>query len=55
MILLNLNKAKNVKEIHKLNLFKKYSSSYKALQKLVRLNLIKKEKGENRVGDVYFF
>ncbi len=54
MILLNLKEPKSVKEIHKLNLFKKYSSTYKALNKLVRNNLIKKEKGENKVGDVYF-
>lgn len=52
-ILLNLKEIKSVKEIHKLNLFKKYSSSYKALQKLVRVGLIKKEKGPNRIGDVY--
>lgn len=53
-ILLNLEKPKSVKQIHKLNLFKKYSSTYKALMKLVKVNLIKKEKGENKVGDVYF-
>ncbi len=46
-------KPKSVKEIHKLNLFRKYSSTYKALNKLVRANLINKKKGINKVGDVY--
>lgn len=52
-ILLNLKKPKSVKEIHKLNLFTNYASTYKALMKLVRVGLIKKEKGLSRVGDVY--
>ena len=52
-ILLKLTGLKSVKEIHKLSLFNNYASTYKALQKLVRANLIKKEKGQNKVGDVY--
>jgi len=52
-ILLNIKEPQSVKQIHKLNLFKKYSSTYKALQKLVRVNLIKKEKGPDKIGDVY--
>ena len=52
-ILLNLKEPKSVKQIHKLNLFSNYASTYKALNKLVKVNLIKKEKGINKVGDVY--
>jgi len=53
LILLNLEKQKSVKEIHELNLFNNYSSTYKALMKLVKVNLIKKQKGPNKIGDVY--
>jgi len=54
-ILLNLENPKSVKQIHKLNLFKNYASTYKALNKLVKYNLIKKNKGIDGIGDVYFF
>ncbi len=53
-ILLNLTKSKSVKQIHKLNLFSNYASTYKALNKLAKVNLIRKEKGKNKVGDVYY-
>jgi len=35
-------------------IYKHRENTHKALQKLVRLNLIKKQKGENQIGDVYF-
>ena len=52
-ILLSLKESKSVKQIHKLNLFSNYASTYKALNKLVKVDLIRKEKGPNKVGDFY--
>jgi len=54
-LLLQMNSPKSVKEIHKHSSFCNYSSTYKALQKLARANIVKKEKGLNQIGDVYFF
>jgi len=48
-ILLKLTGLKSVKEIHKLSLFNNYASTYKALQKLVRVGLIVKEKYPNKI------
>ncbi len=49
-----MTEKKSVKQIHTLNLFNNYSSTYKALMKLVKVNIIKKQKGPNKIGDVYF-
>ncbi|MCK4521802.1 MAG: winged helix-turn-helix transcriptional regulator [Nanoarchaeota archaeon] len=40
--------------LEKENVYKHRENTHKALQKLVRVGLIKKEKGPNKVGDVYF-
>ena len=60
-ILLILKKAeKSMKrdEIHKIlekeNIYSHRENTYKALQKLTKLNIIKKGKGKNRIGDIYF-
>jgi len=52
-IILNLEKPRSVKEIHKINLFNNYASTYKALNKLVKNNLVKKEVGPGKKGHVY--
>ena len=52
-ILLNLEKQKSVKQIHALDLFNNYASTYKALMKLVNHNIIKKDIGSDKKGHVY--
>lgn len=39
--------------LEKEGIYKHRENTHKALQKLVRANLIKKEKGPNKIGDVY--
>ena len=52
-IILNLKGSRSVKQIHELNLFNNYASTYKALNKLAKNSIIRKEKGKNKVGDLY--
>ena len=39
--------------LEKEGIYKHRENTYKALQKLVRVGLIKKQKGPNKIGDVY--
>lgn len=58
LILEDVKKPMRTEELRKIlekeGIYKHRENTHKALQKLVRVGLVKKSKGENKIGDIYF-